>query len=515
MPIEAIATPLGTSAAQPASRDFAVFVDGAPVAVLPARVSAQPFNQVWPGYQRPLEQTEIAWFASWDMALPVELEIRIERSIDQIRIRPSAAGVQSRLEGNTLYFRLENPGQFTVEVNGTHQALHLFANPPETGAPQPGAAGICYFGPGEHFPGLITLKSHETLYLAEGAVVYGAVWAENAKGISIRGRGILDGSRLDRMDETGLIAFFNCENVEIEGIVLRDPSGWTVVPISSENVRIRNLKLIGNWRYNTDGIDFVSCRHCSVEDSFVRAFDDCICLKGYEHFGPFIYRLQIFENRWDGTFTLDGVTNRPFSEIQDTFGRFRCDTSRISDIQVRRCVLWNDWGRALEIGAETTVDEIHDILFEDCDVIHATHIALDVQNSDRAYCHHITFQNIRVEMDDDLPQPRMQKAPGEIFHSAPGERHLASFLVLENVKNWVSYDVERGRIEDITFRDISLTAPSVPDSSFHGFDAGHTVTAVTLENVRINGRLVTTLGDAGIRSNEFVTGVTFGPGTTE
>jgi hypothetical protein len=49
------------------SPDYTVTVNGQPVFTYSARVSAQPINQVWPGYQRPLEQTERAAFASWDM----------------------------------------------------------------------------------------------------------------------------------------------------------------------------------------------------------------------------------------------------------------------------------------------------------------------------------------------------------------------------------------------------------------------------------------------------------------
>ena len=58
-----------------------MFVDGKPAFVYQARVSRLPVNQIWPGYQRPLNQTEIASFA-----------------------------------------------YFVVEVNGSHQALHIFAN---------------------------------------------------------------------------------------------------------------------------------------------------------------------------------------------------------------------------------------------------------------------------------------------------------------------------------------------------------------------------------------------------
>ena len=41
------------------------------------------------------------------------------------------------------------------------------------------------------------------------------------------------------------------------------------------------------------------------------------------------------------------------------------------NIDVADCVFWNaEWGNALEIGFELRTDEIRDIVFEDCDVIH-------------------------------------------------------------------------------------------------------------------------------------------------
>jgi hypothetical protein len=159
-------------------------------------VSAQPFNQVWAGYQRPLTQTEEAGFASFDMSRPVEIRIDCTEPAANARIRPSAAGIIPRAQGDVISFRVERPGQYTVEVNGMHRALHLFADPPELDRPALRDPHIRFFGPGVHFPGLIRLTSNETLELAAGSIVHGAVISENATNVSIRGRGILDGSGL-------------------------------------------------------------------------------------------------------------------------------------------------------------------------------------------------------------------------------------------------------------------------------------------------------------------------------
>ena len=454
------------------SADYTVTVNGQPVFVHQARVSAQPINQVWPGYQRPLEQTEMAAFATWDMGGPVEVAVASARPVREVKVRPASRGITPSLEGQTLRFTLDRPGAVTVEVNGMRRALHLFANPPEAGAPDPEDPAVRYFGPGVHCPGVIRMTSGQTVYLAGGAVVYGAIVAEKADHIVIRGRGILDGSKFSRGDVHALINTLGCNHVTIEGITLRDPCGWTLVPVVCREVRIRNIKLIGLWRYNADGIDFVNSRNCSVEDSFVRSFDDCIVFKGLKG--------------WPGV---------------------ECNFEPVTDIQVRRCVLWCDWGRALEIGAETMASEVSGLSFEDCDIIHSLDVAMEVQNGDRAHCHNLLFSNIRVELDDDCARPVYQKQRGQAYAVAPADRHLSQLIVLVTSENMWSRDPVRGRVDGIRFKDIEVTAWAMPELYFAGRDAEHGVRDVSIENLRINGRRVRNVEEARFTIKPFVSDV--------
>ena len=135
------------------SEDFTVTVAGRPVPVYPCRVSAIPFNQIWPGYQRSVDQTELASFAYWDMSGPVDVEVVSQRPIESVAIRPTARGIQPRIEGNRIRFHLDAPQQLTVEVNGWHKALHVFANPPAVPGPKAGAPGVRYYGPRHPSPG--------------------------------------------------------------------------------------------------------------------------------------------------------------------------------------------------------------------------------------------------------------------------------------------------------------------------------------------------------------------------
>ena len=438
--------------------DYTLTINGQPLFAHRARVSAQPFNQWWPGYQRPLEQTEIASFATWDMVAPVEVSIVSACPVKDVRVRPRSYGIDPKVEGNKISFTVKKPGQITVEVNGTHRALHLFANPPQdaipdvivwkkawslyakapyrdlvTMLPQDAVPDLCdskvrYFGPGVHCPGLIRLESNQTIYLAEGAVVYGAIIAEKAKNISIIGRGILDGSKFGRItDWQMLITLYDCKNVSIEGIILRDPSIFTVGVVASQYVNIRNVKIIGSWRYNSDGIDLINSQNCSIEDSFIRSFDDSIVLKGYSKWG----------GRAGAKFTGDDLYAAP-----------------VRNIQVRCCVIWNDWGRALEVGIETVASEMSDIIFKDCDIIHATHVAMDVQNGDRALCRNILFENIRVELDHNPVSPQMQGAKNQKYKVVKNDHYIPKLIEVQ-IKEGIIENT-RGHIEGVKFKNIDV-----------------------------------------------------------
>jgi len=465
---DAVTTFPGPAGEEP-SDDFKVRVNGKPVFVYRARVSAVPLNQVWPGYQRPLDQTELASFAYWDMAGPVLVEIASKRPLGEVAIRPTSLGIRPELRGDRISFRLAEPRHLTVEVNGTHHALHLFASPPEQDVPSPEDPNVRYFGPGTHRPGRIVLGSNETVYVAGGAVVYGSVHATGAENVAVRGRGIIDVGPFPRGDGGGAIRLSDCRNVTIDGVVMRDPDVWCCSLFGCRNAAISNVKLIGLWRYNADGIDLCNSQDVTVTDSFVRSFDDSIVLKG-------------LKGRYD---------DRP-----------------VSRIRVRRCVIWNDWGRAMEIGAETCAPEICDVVFEDCDVIRTCHIAMDVQHGDRATVEDIRFENIRVEIDDDAYPPKMQRERDEKY-GAGKSSYCPTLLVLVIRKNYYSKDPERGRIRDVVVKDVVVTGKHVPRSSIRGHDEKHLVENVRIESLRIGGRVISTAEEGRFTIGEHVRNVEF------
>ena len=56
----------------------------------------------------------------------------------------------------------------------------------------------------------------------------------------------------------GNLKFYDCKDVTVEGVLLRDSAIWCVNLFHCENVLIDNIKVFGQWKYNTDGLDIVN-----------------------------------------------------------------------------------------------------------------------------------------------------------------------------------------------------------------------------------------------------------------
>jgi hypothetical protein len=404
------------------SDDFEMLVNNKPVFVYQARVSKYPINQIWPGYQRPLNQTEIASFAYFDFQGEVEVKITSNKEIKTLDIRPKEYRIKATIKGNSIEFILSKPSQFVVEVNGYHNALHIFANPVEAFKIDKKDPKVHYFGPGVHEAGVINVKSDETVFIDGGAIVYGVINSENTRDIKILGRGILDASKIERGKAPDIINLKNVVNTYISGIILRDPHEWTVITTYCDSIIFDNIKLIGLWRYNADGIDIVNSKNIIIRNTFIRSFDDNIVIRGSRR-GAYNEQYNINEN-----------------------------------IIVDSCVLWNDWGRALEIfesGRAGTVDDtIKNISFSNCYIPHFTTVAMDLQNCDRGYIEDVRFEDISIE-DPVLDSITLGITP--LFTKAWGK-----IIVLGIYGSAYSADTIRGNINNIYFSNIRYNSTNSP-----------------------------------------------------
>jgi hypothetical protein len=179
------------------------------------------------------------------------------------------------------------------------------------------------------------------------------------------------------------------------------------------------------------------------------------------------------------------------------------------DVLIERVVVWNDWNKALEIGAETRAEEICDVTFRDCDVIHSTNVALDCANVDYADVHDITFRDIRVEMDEQIPRYRIQKSDDEVYENTDPDfmPYLISAIV-EYHHEYSAGGARRGKNRDMLFENIHLLSPRAPRLRFKGYDEAHKTERITIRNLTHNGVRVTDFAATEPNVQDFTADIT-------
>jgi hypothetical protein len=437
-------------AGEPLSAQFKVSVEQTDVPVYLARImGVSALERKTMGVTK-IEDTStasFASFASFDMDGTVKVTVTCNKPVTGAKLLPTASGVTPEFLGNTVTFTVTKPSQLTLEVNGNWvNSLHLFANPMETDIPNPNDPNVIYFGPGIHqLHNNIEVTSGKTLYIAAGAVIYGhygefgperggaPIFYLHGSNITLRGRGIIDGSLCPYHSRSILLV--NGTNIRIEGIILRDPSGWTMPVRKSDHVTISNVKVFG-WRGNSDGMDICNSRDVEIDDCFLRTFDDLIVLK----------------------------TDKGQGELRN--------------VTVRRCVLWNELAHALSLGAELR-EPLTNVLFSDCDVIRdrGREWLLRVYNCDSAPVKNVVFDHIRIEDAQRL----MSVWIGKAMWSREAERghiddvtfsHITSVMpeVPFPYADLVGFDaghaINQVRFQDVTVGGQALKASDVRQNAF-------------------------------------------------
>ena len=429
-----------------AAEDRIVTVEGKPLFVYDTAVN---FNRTWSKDPK-LGATPVTYF---DFDGTVNIKITVPgQKLEKVVVRPLALGIEPKIKGDTISFKLEHPAQLTIEINDDVQrALHLFANAMEENTPKQDDPNVIYFGPGIHEVGRIPVQSNQTIYIAGGAVVYGCVKAENLENLKIQGRGIINGSIYDRWVDTMVpIDFRNCKNVSVEGITLLDPSAWTLNIFSSENVKVNDVKII-SARSNSDGITIQSSKEVAVTNCFVRSWDDSLVVKGY-----------------DGD--ARGIT-------------------------FDNCILWTDLAQSCEIGYETRANTIEDITFKNITVLHNFHKpVLSIHNSDNALIQNVHYENIVVE--------DAKMGMGD----AAGYNYLIDLNI--GTSQW-SQARTRGNIKDITFENINVLGGEFQPSRIMGYDDTHKIENITIKNFKMLGQDIKDIETGKFKVNNYAENIVF------
>ncbi len=379
--------------------------------------------------------TRNAAFAYFSFDGKIDVKVTFLSPVYNYDIRPKNRLIKAECYRNQVQFSIEKPENLSIEINrNLKRPLFIFANPLETNIPDKSDKNVIFFEAGKiHYPGEVTIKSNQTVYIEGGAIVRGHFMTDQGRNIKILGRGILDNSLYNR-GEHRPIEINRCKDVLIEGIILTESRHWSCASTASEKVTYNNLKIVSSNDWD-DGIDIVGSRHILVNNCFIQTKDDCIAIKaGVNYFTDF-----------NSSFTVD-------------------------DVVVQNSVLWNGiWGNGLEIGFETRADTIRNITFRNCDLIHVEgpEGTFTIHNGDRALVKNVLYEDIRVE---------------------DSRGWLIDFRIL---KSQYSRDKIRGKIEDVHFKNIRVEGDTFPYSQLLGFDEISRIEGVTLENFIIHGTKVT------------------------
>ncbi|HEY4414202.1 MAG TPA: glycoside hydrolase family 28 protein [Verrucomicrobiae bacterium] len=204
--------------------------------------------------------------------------------------------------------------------------------------------GLVYVPPGTYLCGTVVLKSNVTLYLEAGAILLGSkhildytpkpfhttstadifgndkqdtterhlIYARDATNVILTGFGTIDGqgpsfwvpsnrvapAAADAWKDVAtydwkatnrpspMLEFYNCKNLRIENVQIKNAPGWTLRPIDCDNVFIQGITIKNPiFGINTDGIDVTGCQNVFISDCLIDTGDDAICLKSESPYG--------------------------------------------------------------------------------------------------------------------------------------------------------------------------------------------------------------------------------------
>ena len=394
------------------------------------------------------------YFCYFDFEGPVEVKVV---SAHQFKEKPELYPAREfSQDGNSIVFKADKPFTTCLFRKQRESPLIIFGNPIEKDIPNKDDPNVVYFGPGIHVPEKpIELKSNQTLYLAGGAYVKGRL---NASGdnITVRGRGILTGELSERFSSF-FVNFDRCNNLTIKDIILKDTMTWTLILRDCDKVNIDNIKICCSRMLNDDGIDICNSSNVTIRNSFVRAQDDIIAIKGMR-------------------------------------GKKACENILVED-----SILWTDVANTFRIGYVCEAEAMRNIVCRNCDIPfysinyrdpthYWSNAIIWLQPANEMPIHDVHFENLRIRSDgSDIivlsANPRVTSYKGS---------KTAGTLRDCTIKN-LSVDGKKGKFKGILY--------------FKGFDEKHDVKNITLENITYFGEKIKADSPC-VQIGEFTSGIT-------
>jgi polygalacturonase len=412
----------------------------------------------------------------------------------QVRVRPEAgvAASDSPAESNPLAVRTRSPEPVVSVLDhgavGDGQTLNTRAIQAAINACPPG--GVVRLPAGVFLSGALFLKSDMTLEIAEGGVLKGsadpadyapfirnrfegwemdtyasllnagtldAAGPANVRNLGIRGAGRISGggkklSDAVRAEFPGvkglrsrgrLILLMNAENVEVAGLTLEEPPGWTLHTIYSENITLRGLRIRSDVR-NGDGIDPDSSRRVYIFDCTFDTGDDCIAIKS-------------------GKNPEGNVVNRPTEDVRVFDCRFERGhgisigseiSGGVRGVLIEDCVA-GPLLHGLQIkGTEERGGYVEDVTVRDCSLRQITvYTKLPYNNDGGAAPTPPVFRNFRFE-NIDLTEADPAK-PAIVVHGFEAEGHRTRNVSFQNIRLPAGATVKLDRVEDVAFARVT------------------------------------------------------------
>ncbi len=357
------------------------------------------------------------------------------KKFSQARVRPDYRGVIANVQNDsTVQFLLFQPENLSVELDGdiTRNLLLFTSKPPVTKAEaekearRQGRRFVSY-APGLYRQDTIRVASGTTVYLEGGSYFTGTFAIEDARDVSIVGRGIArpangyEGCHVHRS-----------KNVVIDGLVL------CTCPVGgSDGVSLHDVRSLSHPAWG-DGLNVFASSNVLYDRVFCRTSDDC---------------------------TTAYATRKGF-------------TGNARNITMRNATLWADVAHPIFIGLHgnpAVGDTIENLRYENIDILCQAEPQVDYQgclainSGDDNLVRNVVFDNIRIEDIQCGSLLHVKVGYNQKYCTAPGRgvsdvtfrniryRGRAPYLAVIN-----GYDEQR-KVTGIRFEGLKINGRTISD----------------------------------------------------